>query len=52
MIFQNSCFTSIYLRSGWTISNGTLDPDLFYLDNVHLVENGNLKLVESIISLI
>ena len=45
-------FTFIFPDSGWTLSNGSLDPDLFYLDIVHLVENGNLKLAESIFSLI
>ena len=33
-------------------SLGSLDSDLFYLDNVHLVENGNLKVAESIFSFI
>ena len=46
------CFTFICSDSDWTLSNGSLDPDLFYLDNVHLVENGNFKLAGSIFSLI
>ena len=49
---SQSCFTFICSDSDWTLSNGSLDPDFFYLDNVHLVENGNLKLAESIFSLI
>ena len=49
---SQSCFTFICPDSDWTLSNGSLDPDLFYLDNVHLVENGNLKLAASIFSLI
>ena len=28
------CFTFICPDSDWTLSNGSLDPDLFYLDNV------------------
>ena len=28
--------------SCWTVANGSLNPDLFFLDNVHLVEQGNL----------
>ena len=43
-----SCFTFIFQDSVWTLWNGLFDPDLFYLDNVHLVENANLKLAESI----
>ena len=35
-----------------TLSNGFLYPQFFYLDNVHLVKNGNLKLAKSIFSLI
>ena len=49
---SQSCFTFICPDSDWTLSNGSLDPDLFYLDNVHLEENGNLKLAASIFSLI
>ena len=33
-----------------TFANGSLNPELFFLDNVHLVEKGNLKLAESIFS--
>ena len=47
-----SCFTFICLDSDWTLSNGSLDLELFHLDNVQLVEIGNLKLAESILSLI
>ena len=36
--------------SCWTVANGSLNPDLFFLDNVHLVKQGNLKLAESIFS--
>ena len=49
---SQSCFTFICPDSDWALSNGSLDPDLFYLDNVHLVESGNLKLAELIFSLI
>ena len=47
-----SCFTFIFPDSHCTLSNGSLDPDLFYLDNVHLVKNGNFKLAGSIFCLI
>ena len=33
-----------------TLSNGSLALDIFYVDNVLLVENENLELVESIFS--
>ena len=36
--------------SCWTIENGSLNPDLFILGNVHLVEQGNLKLAETVFS--
>ena len=49
---SQSSFTFIFPDSGWTLSNGSLDSDVFNLDNVHLVKNGNLKLAESIFSLI
>ena len=48
--YSESCFTFICPDSEWILSNGSLDSDLFHLDNVHLVENGNLKLAESIFS--
>ena len=35
---------------GWTYKNGELDPVLFYKDSLHLVEKGNVKLVESFCS--
>ena len=49
---SQSCFTFICPDSEWILSNGSLDSDLFYLDNARLVENGNLKLAESIFSFI
>ena len=49
---SQSCFTFICPDSNWTFSNGSLDSDLFYLDNVHLVKNGNLKLAEPTLSFI
>ena len=36
------------LRQLLTSANGSLNPDLFFLENVHLVEKGNLKMVESV----
>ena len=35
---------------GWTYKNGELDPVLFYKDSMHLLEKGNVKLVESFCS--
>ena len=49
---SQSFFTFICPGNDWTLSNGSLDLDLFYLDNVHLEENGNCKLAESSFSLI
>ena len=46
-----NCFNIICLVSK-KCSLGSLNSDLFYLDNVHLVENGNLKVAESIFSFI
>ena len=50
--FSQSCFTFIFPDSDWTLSSNSLDSDLFYLDNGHLVEYGNLQLAESIFSFI
>ena len=38
----------IYINYGgcWTVANGSLKPDLFFLDNLHLLEKGNQKLAE------
>ena len=36
----------------WTLHNGSLKPNLFYMDNLHLVEEGNIKLSELIINVI
>ena len=49
---SQSCFTVFCPGSDWTLSNGSFDLDLIFLDNVHLVENGNFKLAGSIFSLI
>ena len=43
-------FTYISHDSCWAVANGFLNPDLFYSDNVHLLEKGNLKLIELIFS--
>ena len=55
-ILKAKCSTSfcIYVsyNSCWTVANGSLNPDLFFLDNVHLLEKGNLKSAESIFSAI
>ena len=34
----------------WTDNNGTLDPSLFCHDKLHLIQKGNIKLSESIIT--
>ena len=36
----------------WTLHNGSLKPNLFYMDNLHPVKEGNMKLSESIINVI
>ena len=36
----------------WTLENGSLKPNLFYKDNVHLIEEGNVKLSKSIVNAI
>ena len=48
--FSKLFFVYISYDSCCTVANGLLNPDLFFLDNVHLVEQGNLKLAESIFS--
>ena len=45
---SKSLFTYISYESCWTVANGSLNPDIFFLDNVHLVEKGNLKLAINI----
>ena len=51
-ILKANCSKSFFIYIGydscWTFANGSLNPDLFFSDNVHLVEKGNLKLAESI----
>ena len=37
-------------EQGWTDNNDTLDPSLFYHDKQHLIQKGNIKLSESIIT--
>ena len=36
----------------WTLHDGSLKPNLFYMDNLHLVEEGNMKLSELITNVI
>ena len=43
-----SSYTFVDYGNGWTLVNGSLNPDLYYSDRLHLVEKGNLKLAESI----
>ena len=53
-ILKAKCSKSFFIYIGydscWTFANDSLNPDLFFLDNVHLVEKGNLKLSESVFS--
>ena len=42
-------FHFIDQSNGWTSDNGILDFLLFYLDGLHLVQNGNLEFGKSIL---
>ena len=48
--FKSKMFQVILYNSCWTVANGSLNPDPFFLNIVHLVEKGNLKLAELIFS--
>ena len=43
-------FNFIEQEQGWTDKNNTLDHSLFYHDKLHLIQKGNIKLSESIIT--
>ena len=43
---SKSFFIYISYDNCWTVADGSLNPDLFLLDNIHLVKKGNLKLAE------
>ena len=43
-------FNFIEQEQGWTDNNDTLDLSLFYHDKLHLIQKGNIKLLESIIT--
>ena len=45
-------FAFIVQDHGWTLLNGYLDCSLFYKDSLHLVEQGNVKLAKSIVSML
>ena len=53
-ILKAKCSKSFFIYIGyyscWTFANGSLNLGLFFLDNVHLVEKGNLKMEEPIFS--
>ena len=49
-ICSQSFFLYINYNSCWTVAYGWLNSDLFFLNNMHLVEKGNLKVAESIFS--
>ena len=38
--------------NNWTLHNGSLKANLFYVDNLHLIQDRNIKLSESIVSVI
>ena len=39
-------------QKDWTLQDGSLKPNFFYVDKLHLVEDGNAKLAESIVNVI
>ena len=41
-------FSYIGHNTDWTLANGSLNPELFYSDKIHLVEKENLRLSKSI----
>ena len=43
-------FNFIEQEQGWAVNNDTLDPLLFYRDKLHLIQQGKIKLSESIIT--
>ena len=43
-------FNFIEQEQGWTDNNDILNPSLFYHDKLHLIQKGNIKLSESIIT--
>ena len=43
-------FDFIEQEQGWIDNNDTLDPSLFYHDKLHLIQKGNVKLLEPIIT--
>ena len=47
---SNSFFVYVSYDSCRTVANDSVNPDLFLLDVVYLVENGNLILTKSIFS--
>ena len=48
--YSESFFIYITYDSCWTLANGSLNPELFFLHNVDLVVKANLKLEESVFS--
>ena len=45
---MNNNITYIDLDHTWTTSAGTLNMNLYYKDNLHLIEKGNEKLANTI----
>ena len=49
---HKNCFVFIVQNHGWILLNGSLDYSHFYKDSPHLVEQGNVKLAKSIVSML
>ena len=50
--YHKNGFVFIVQDHRWTLPNGFLDCSLFYEDSLHLVEQENIKLVKSILSML
>ena len=43
---------NFYKPSDWNLQNGSLKANFFYVDNLHLIQDGKIKLSESIVNVI
>ena len=50
-VWAQACAIACHSRPGLD-NNNTLDPSLFFYDKLHLIQKGNIKLSESIITVI
>ena len=48
--YYESSYTFVGYDSGWTIANGSLNTNIYYLDRLHLMEKANMILAESILN--